>query len=388
MSLFENHSAALAAICTAGVAAAAATVYLKENNPESGVRCKKFPKVEAATDTLGISLNEERFLGLMEKLIPCAEFVQNHPPDLVPQEGKVVAILMEKLSNYAPGRSNLIITYPGTEPDQIVSFVGSHLDVVPVNKDEWTKEPFIMTREGDLIYGRGTTDCLGHVAVITDFFCQLAEKQRIDSADSQPCMGTAGALTWHLTVEGKKCHSGMPNQEVRYKYNGPSTMKPTQIRCPPGGLNQIPSKMTISGDIRLTPFYDMNDVVDKIHIKNEKIRSHHSSSRYVLENDGGIGSVSIELEDPKSAPIGVACDIDSRGFAALCSSIKCVKGESKPCTLPLVREMRDNGFDIQITGFGLMQYYHKADEACSFKDMKEATKILSLFVSKVVADMK
>ncbi len=27
------------------------------------------------------------------------------------------------------------------------------------------------------MYGRGTTDCLGHVALITDLFLQLAEKK-------------------------------------------------------------------------------------------------------------------------------------------------------------------------------------------------------------------
>ena len=29
--------------------------------------------------------------------------------------------------------------------------------------------------QGDKLYGRGTTDCLGHVALITDLFIQLAE---------------------------------------------------------------------------------------------------------------------------------------------------------------------------------------------------------------------
>ena len=37
-------------------------------------------------------------------------------------------------------------------------------------------------------------------------------------------------------------------------------MKPTQISCAPGGLNQIPPEATISGDIRLTPFYPVADV--------------------------------------------------------------------------------------------------------------------------------
>ena len=35
-----------------------------------------------------------------------------------------------------------------------------HLDVVPVG-DGWTREPFCMSREGDLLYGRGTIDNKG-----------------------------------------------------------------------------------------------------------------------------------------------------------------------------------------------------------------------------------
>eukprot|EP00941_MAST-03F_sp_MAST-3F-sp1_P000699 g699.t1 len=184
-------------------------------------------------------------------------------------------------------------------------------------------------------------------------------------------------------------------------------MKPTQIRCPPGGLNQIPSQMTISGDVRLTPFYRMKDVnremqkvVKQVNqdIKAGKLRQHHSSSKYCFRDIDGdgieeCGEVSLEFENWEHAPIGVACNIDSPGFAGLTSAISYVKGRefthpySLTGSLPLVREMKDSGFDIAITGFGLMKYYHKADEACSLNDMKDASKILSAFISKVAKNM-
>ena len=31
--------------------------------------------------------------------------------------------------------------------------------------------------QGDKLYGRGTTDCLGHVVLITELFIQLAQKK-------------------------------------------------------------------------------------------------------------------------------------------------------------------------------------------------------------------
>ena len=81
----------------------------------------------------------------------------------------------------------------------------------------------------------------------------------VDCADSQPCIGTAGAITWHLTANGHRFHSGLPHKginaielameatsriqqkfytsfpacekETEYKFITSSTMKPTQVKC-------------------------------------------------------------------------------------------------------------------------------------------------------------
>lgn len=37
----------------------------------------------------------------------------------------------------------------------------------------------LMYLQGDKLYGRGTTDCLGHVALLTDMFLLLAEKKPV-----------------------------------------------------------------------------------------------------------------------------------------------------------------------------------------------------------------
>ena len=42
------------------------------------------------------------------------------------------------------------------EGEEIVGIAG-HLDIVPVGGD-WTYDPFTLTRDGDHVYGRGTTD--------------------------------------------------------------------------------------------------------------------------------------------------------------------------------------------------------------------------------------
>lgn len=140
--------------------------------------------------------------------------------------------------------------------DKTVTFLGSHMDVVPANPETWSVDPFHLTRDGDKLYGRGTTDCLGHVAMITELMIELAQKRPVlsrsvlaifianeengeiegvgvdglhssgklqelginrgpifwvDSADSQPCVGTVGSLVWTIKAIGKLFHSGLPH---------------------------------------------------------------------------------------------------------------------------------------------------------------------------------
>nr|WP_235953271.1 acetylornithine deacetylase [Salipiger sp. PrR002] len=54
--------------------------------------------------------------------------------------------------------------------------LSAHLDVVPVAGQPWTRPPFELTREGDKLYGRGTTDMKGFVA------CAMALAEAVDPA--------------------------------------------------------------------------------------------------------------------------------------------------------------------------------------------------------------
>lgn len=42
--------------------------------------------------------------------------------------------------------------------------LSAHTDVVPVDGQVWTRDPFRLTKEGDRLYGRGTTDMKGYLA--------------------------------------------------------------------------------------------------------------------------------------------------------------------------------------------------------------------------------
>ena len=226
----------------------------------------------AKTGLAAVALDTERYLSLLGKIMGESEKLQNSGAvGLVAREDccsdHVLAALkpytveqggplhVERFS-YTEGRGNVVIKYPGTT-SAVVSIVGSHMDVVPANPENWERDPFKLTVEGDELHGRGTTDCLGHVALLTEVFLELAIKRPalkrtvtavfianeengvvenigvdqlmktgkmdrlkngpviwVDCADSQPCLGTCGSVTWFLKATGKLFHSGIPAKGV------------------------------------------------------------------------------------------------------------------------------------------------------------------------------
>jgi acetylornithine deacetylase len=62
-----------------------------------------------------------------------------------------------------PGGDKLGL-YAERGPDGDGVLLSAHTDVVPVDGQPWTRDPFRLTREGDRVYGRGTTDMKGYVA--------------------------------------------------------------------------------------------------------------------------------------------------------------------------------------------------------------------------------
>jgi len=78
-----------------------------------------------------------------------------------------------------PGHANLFATIgPADAPGVMLS---GHSDVVPVEGQQWRTDPFVLTRVGDRLHGRGAVDMKGFIA------CVLAHTPRFrDAALKQP----------------------------------------------------------------------------------------------------------------------------------------------------------------------------------------------------------
>ncbi|WP_235201496.1 M20/M25/M40 family metallo-hydrolase [Microbacterium sp. CH12i] len=65
-----------------------------------------------------------------------------------------------------PGRGSVVARISGTDPDAAALIVHAHLDVVPVQADDWTHPPFGAEIEDGLLYGRGAVDMKNFAGVI------------------------------------------------------------------------------------------------------------------------------------------------------------------------------------------------------------------------------
>eukprot|EP00882_Tetradesmus_deserticola_P002404 GHRQ01002563.1.p1 GENE.GHRQ01002563.1~~GHRQ01002563.1.p1 ORF type:complete len:440 (+),score=207.27 GHRQ01002563.1:231-1550(+) len=423
--------------------------------------------------------DKERFVTLLGKLVGEAKYLQNNPPELVPVEDRAARHVLEVLEphsvehggplllqhvSYVEGRGNIIVEYPGEPGGGVISFVGAHLDVVTANPETWTFDPFQLKVDGDKLQGRGVTDCLGHVALLTELFRQLAVLQPklkptvlgcfianeenatltgvgvdelvkhglldkckqgplywVDTADSQPCIGTGGIAAWQLTVHGKLFHSGLPHkavnpielamdavgeiqrrfyqdfaphpEEARYGFATCSTLKPTQWSYPSGSINQIPGAVTISGDMRVTPFYEVEEVIAKVRSYVDDINAHPDSlakgqrgpySRYELPDEDLKGRLELKIFD--NVGKGVACNLESKGFKALVEAFTDVLGDCKPYSitgsLPCIRDLQEAGFDVQTMGFGKLAAYHANNEYGYLSDFEKGFRVLVVLMQK------
>ena len=403
----------------------------------------------AKTELGSLALDESRYVALL-RLVGGGVAAEQPAQDLYPREDNCSQHVLAALAPYSgpdgpltvervafqEGRGNVIITYAGTGEGS-VAFVGSHMDVVPANPETWQRNPFELTVEGDHLYGRGTTDCLGHVALITELMLQLAVTRPalrrtvtavlianeengtvenigvdqlmasgkmdgirggpviwVDCADSQPCIGTAGSITWHMKATGKLFHSGLVRraarnsarnsaqkfgailfrrrhppppaqphkginalemcnaavaqlqdrfyaefpavaQEAEYRFMTCSTMKPTQVKCAVGSLNQLPPWVEISGDVRLTPFYE----VPALRARLDEIVGEMNADLSTLPTRGPYSSTRSRARAASSSSRGapgtwgIACTLGSEGNLALIAATESVLGEAKPYSI-------------------------------------------------------
>ncbi|MFC7051115.1 acetylornithine deacetylase [Hansschlegelia quercus] len=87
--------------------------------------------------------------------LPLIEHVEAYFEDL--------GIAYERIGERHADKKNLFVTIgPADRPGIVLS---GHTDVVPVDGQDWSSDPFTLVKRGGRLYGRGSTDMKGFVAV-------------------------------------------------------------------------------------------------------------------------------------------------------------------------------------------------------------------------------
>ena len=95
------------------------------------------------------------------------KFIENYLIDL--------NIKSELIYDETKNKANLFTTIGPNLQGGIV--LSGHTDVVPITKQNWTSDPFILTERDDKLFGRGSSDMKGFIAIVLSRVSAMIEKK-------------------------------------------------------------------------------------------------------------------------------------------------------------------------------------------------------------------
>ena len=79
--------------------------------------------------------------------------------------------------------ASLVVRYRGTGRGGRPILLLAHMDVVTAKREDWQRDPFTLTEEHGYLFGRGTADIKGEIAVLTATFLRLKAEHFVPSRD-------------------------------------------------------------------------------------------------------------------------------------------------------------------------------------------------------------
>ena len=95
------------------------------------------------------------------------KFIENYLNDL--------NVKSELIYDETKNKANLFTTIGPNLQGGIV--LSGHTDVVPITKQNWTSDPFILTERDDKLFGRGSSDMKGFIAIVLSRVSAMVEKK-------------------------------------------------------------------------------------------------------------------------------------------------------------------------------------------------------------------
>ncbi len=349
------------------------------------------------------------------------EFIEGYLRDL--------GVESELFHNAERTKANLFATIGPRDRGGIV--LSGHTDVVPVDGQAWTVDPFHLTEQDGRLYGRGTTDMKGFIAsvlaAIPGFLEQdltlpihlafsydeevgclgvrsmLAELEKRphkpalcligEPTELKPVLGHKGKLAMRCQVKGAACHSAYAPYGVNaiqhaarmigrldaigerlaqpeyhdHRFDPPYSTVQTGVIKGGRALNIVPEECGFDFEVRALPGFDADQVVDEL---SAYARSDLLPKMRAIKSDTDIRFTSL------SAYPGLATSPDSE--AARLLSI--LSDSNEFGTVAFGTEgglFASAGIPAVVCGPGSMDQGHKPDEFVSIEQLNGCDAMLA-----------
>ncbi len=334
----------------------------------------------------------------------------------------------ELIYNDERTKANLFASIGPTDRGGIV--LSGHTDVVPVEGQAWTVDPFVLSESEGRLYGRGTADMKGFIAAVLAAVpmllrCRLrlpvhlafsydeevgclgvrpmlerlqarAHKPVLcligEPTELRPVLGHKGKLAMRCQVRGAACHSAYAPYGVNAieyaarligklgdigtrlaqpqwhdrRFDPPFTTVQTGTIKGGRALNIVPQDCEFDFEIRTLPGYDAQEVVDELH---RYARDQLLPGMHAVQADTSIGL------QPLSAYPGLATAPDSEAAQVLAL----LSGSQEFGTVAFGTEgglFHEAGIPTVVCGPGSMDQGHKPDEFISLEQLAACDALL------------
>jgi acetylornithine deacetylase len=377
-------------------------------------------------------MNDRSSRALLERLIGFATVSRDSNLDMI----EFIRLYLEELGveselfyNAERTKANLFATIGPREGGGIV--LSGHTDVVPVDGQAWTVDPFRLTERDGRLYGRGTADMKGFIASVLaavpgfierelklpvhlafsydeEVGClgvrpMLAELERRDHkpalcligepTELKPVLGHKGKLAMRCQVKGAPCHSAYAPYGVnaiqyaarmigRLEEIGEQLAQPehhderfdppfstVQTGVIKGGraLNIVPAECEFDFEVRAMPGFDANQVADELQT--------YAEAELLPKMRAVKSDTDIRLQ-PLSAYPGLATSPDSEAARLLAL----LSGSMEFGTVAFGTEgglFDQAGIPTVVCGPGSMDQGHKPDEFVTVEQLRDCDAMLA-----------
>ncbi len=140
--------------------------------------CTTTPATTAATASRDPAAGEAEFRGLYKELIETNTSFSVGSCTLAAERMKARLVaagypesdlhILAKPNLNRPQDGNLVAILPGTDSSQKAILLMAHIDVVEAKREDWVRDPFVLTEDGGYFYARGASDDKAMAAIFTD----------------------------------------------------------------------------------------------------------------------------------------------------------------------------------------------------------------------------